>query len=375
MQLIINSSLISKKDINTKKIVSLISNRPEIINRVSEQIRITDDFEINEVRVNIFEKNTFHISASSYGVIIDIASHTDIDAIKDLIKTHIPRVSWCIIIGDNDSISNSQRFIEQGLVYLQSASQIDGLAQRLKKGIQIENDRKAFFISVFGCRGGVGTTLISFHLANAISEIKKSPTLLIQGNNGSQDLDLLSEKKIDQDTINYNKDLDLMLLKEKSLDNINESNNKKHNFIIFDQSIYNTNTEELDEYIKQSHCIIILLDHSMVSVRVAKKMIKALEKHRVENDHKVRLILCLNENRPLTNSMLSNQDIQSLLEMNINDKINYINKPRELCNSHDYFGKKNNHIKRLAKRVLAIDMNNNSTAYSLLNKMLKFTHK
>ncbi|MCK8539242.1 hypothetical protein [Yersinia ruckeri] len=81
------------------------------------------------------------------------------------------------------------------MLYLQSASQIDGLAQRLQKGIQIESDRRAFFIRVFGCRGGVGTTLISFHLANAISEIKKSPTLLIQGNHGSQDIDLLSEKK------------------------------------------------------------------------------------------------------------------------------------------------------------------------------------
>ncbi|EKN4695080.1 pilus assembly protein CpaE [Yersinia ruckeri] len=373
MQLIINSNLISKKEVNTKKTVSLISNRAEIIDRVSEQIRITDEFEIDEVRVDIFEKNTFHISTSSYGVIIDIAYHTDIDAIKNLIKTHIPRVSWCIIIGDNDSISNSQRFIEQGLLYLQSASQIDGLAQRLQKGIQIESDRRAFFISVFGCRGGVGTTLISFHLANAISEIKKSPTLLIQGNHGSQDIDLLSEKKIDQNTIKYNKDLDLMLLKENSLDSINENNNKKHNFIIFDQSIHNTSTEELDEYIKQSHCIIILLDHSMVSVRVAKKMIKTLEKHRIENNHKVRFILCLNESRPLTSSMLSTQDIQSLLSKNIDEKINYINKPREKYNSNNYFEKKRISIRRLAKRVLAIDINNKPTAYSWLDKILKLT--
>ncbi|UIN00354.1 hypothetical protein [Yersinia ruckeri] len=59
MQLIINSNLISKKEVNTKKTVSLISNRAEIIDRVSEQIRITDEFEIDEVRVDIFEKTHF----------------------------------------------------------------------------------------------------------------------------------------------------------------------------------------------------------------------------------------------------------------------------------------------------------------------------
>lgn len=232
----------------------------------------------------------------------------------DLIKNCTPRDCWCVLVGDIDSISIAQQFTEQGILYLNIQSQSAELTQLLLKGIRIESDRKAFFISVLGCKGGIGTTLLSFHLANEIAQIKKSPTLLLQGNQGSQDLDLVVEKKMSTEITEYYKNFNLMRCKENKLSEVDEKTNNKHNFIVFDQPIHNIPKENITDYIEQSNCIIILLDNSMMSVRIAKEFIGIYDRFKRDNRKAIRLILCLNESRPVAKSMLATTDIESLLE-------------------------------------------------------------
>lgn len=86
------------------------------------------------------------------GIIIDINENHDINIILDLMKVHTPRDCWCILVGDIDSISIAQQFIERGILYLHIQSQLADLTQNLLKGIQIESDRKAF-LSVYWVAG------------------------------------------------------------------------------------------------------------------------------------------------------------------------------------------------------------------------------
>ncbi|WP_145534794.1 pilus assembly protein CpaE, partial [Yersinia thracica] len=251
MQLILNKDLINRKNTKEKDTIAIISSRKWLVEKVSEKIRLADMNNIKEIDKSIFNSSSINLSDQTIGVIIDIGNDKEIDKILDLIKNNTPRDCWCVLVGDIDSISIAQQFTDRGILYLNIQSQSAELTQLLLKGIQIESERKAFFISVLGCKGGIGTTLLSYHLAYEITQIKKSPTLLLQGNQGSQDLDLVTEKKMNTSITEYYKYLDLMLCNEIKLSDIDNQTNKKHNFIIFDQPIHNTSKERTTDYIEQ----------------------------------------------------------------------------------------------------------------------------
>ncbi|CNI10433.1 pilus assembly protein CpaE [Yersinia vastinensis] len=352
MQLILNKDLISKKENKAKNTIVIISKRKWLIEKVSEKIRLADMNSIKEIDKDIFTVPSVNLPEHSIGVIIDIGNDENIENILNLIKNHTPRDCWCILVGDIDSISIAQQFTERGVLYLNIQSQSDELTQLLLKGIQIESERKAFCISVLGCKGGIGTTLLSYHLANEITHIKKSPTLLLQGNHGSQDLDLVTEKKMNDEMSIYSKNLDLMFCKERKLSDIDTQTNKKHNFIVFDQPVHNIKKERITDYIEQSNCIVILFDNSMMSVRVAKEFIVFYERFKRDNKQAIRLILCLNESRPVTKNMLDTTDIRTLLGRSIDIHIPYIYKTKDSLNDHNYFGRKK--INSLAKNTLGI---------------------
>ncbi|OVZ90792.1 pilus assembly protein CpaE [Yersinia frederiksenii] len=370
MQLILNKDLINKKDGKTKNTIAIISQRAWLIEKVSEKIRLADFNNIKEIDKNIFTTLSVNPPEQTTGMIIDIGNNDDIEKILSLIKNHTPRDCWCLLVGDIDSISIAQQFTDRGILYLNIQSQSSEITQLLLKGIQIELERKAFFISVLGCKGGIGTTLLSYHLANEINQIKKSPTLLLQGNQGSQDLDLMTEKKMNAELTEYHKNFDLMFCKDKRFSELDTQTNKKHNFIIFDQSVHNASKENITEYIEQSNCIIILLDNSMISVRVAKEFISIYDRFKRDNRKAIRLIVCLNESRPVTKSMLDTADIQSLLGRPIDIHIPYIHKTKSSLNDQNYFGRRKIKINTLAKNTLGIKVGSSIRSQEWKDKII-----
>ncbi|MDN0122208.1 pilus assembly protein CpaE [Yersinia aleksiciae] len=373
MQLILNKDLINRKESKVKNIITIISKRNWLIETVSEKIRLADMNNIKEVEKDIFNVSAVNLPDQTVGVIIDIIDNSDVEEILILIKNHIPRDCWCVLVGDIDSISIAQQFSERGLLYLNVQSQSSELTQHLLKGIQIELERKAFFISVLGCKGGIGTTLLSYHLAHELTQIKKSPTLLLQGNQGSQDLDLVTEKKIISELTEYQKNFDLMLCKEKKLNDIDihKNKNKKYSFIIFDQPVHNTPKENLTDYIEYSNCIILLLDNSMISVRIAKEFIEIYSRFKRDNRRGIKLITCLNESRPVTKDMLNTSDVQSLLGRTIDIKIPYITKKNTPSSDSHYFGRRRKSITELAKLTLGIRIDTSTYNTMWLNKIIK----
>ncbi|WP_145523067.1 pilus assembly protein CpaE [Yersinia rohdei] len=370
MQLITNKDLISKKDTKIKNTIAIISKRKWLIDNVAEKIRLADINNIKEIEKDILAVSSVNLPEQTIGIIIDIGNDHNIKNILDLIKNCTPRDCWCVLVGDIDSISIAQQFTEQGILYLNIQSQSAELTQLLLKGIRIESDRKAFFISVLGCKGGIGTTLLSFHLANEIAQIKKTPTLLLQGNQGSQDLDLVVEKKMSTEITEYYKNLNLMRCKENKLSEVDAKTNNKHNFIVFDQPIHNIPKENITDYIEQSNCIIILLDNSMMSVRIAKEFIGIYDRFKRDNRQAIRLILCLNESRPVAKSMLATTDIESLLERKIDIHIPYIYKTKESLSDQNYFGRKKNKIDTLVKNTLGIRVNSSLKNRIWINRVI-----
>ncbi|CNG87716.1 putative tight adherance operon protein [Yersinia enterocolitica] len=213
MQLILNKELINRKDNKIKSNIVIVSTRKWVIEKISEKIRLADINDIKEIDKDIFNLSTINTPEKTVGFIIDIGNNQDVEKTLSLIKSNTPRDCWCVLVGDIDSISIAQKFTERGILYLNVQSQSIELTQHLLKGIPIESERKAFFISILGCKGGIGTTLLSYHFSCEITQIKKSPTLLLQGNQGSQDLDLVTEKKMTSEINEYHKNIDIMLCK------------------------------------------------------------------------------------------------------------------------------------------------------------------
>ncbi|CNH46141.1 pilus assembly protein CpaE [Yersinia pekkanenii] len=371
MQLILNKDLINKKDNKTKRTISIISNRKWLSEDASEKVRLAGINDLKEINKDIFTMPTINLPDQTIGVIIDIVHNDDIVKILNLIKSHVPRDCWCILVGDIDSISIAQQFIERGILYLNIQSQLPELTQHLLKGINIESERKAFFISILGCKGGIGTTLLSYHLANTVNHIKQLPTLLLQGNQGSQDLDLVTEKKMVSEITEHKKNLFIMFCRGKKINDIDGKTNSNHNFIVFDQPIHNAVKESLTDYIEYSNCIIILLDNSMVSVRVAKEFIDIYDRFKRDNRQATRLLVCLNESRPITREMLDTSDIPSLLGRKIDICIPYMYKTKESLSDQNYFGRKKDIITKLAKYTLGISIESSANRKSWINKIIK----
>ncbi|VEI45939.1 Flp pilus assembly protein, ATPase [Actinobacillus equuli] len=81
------------------------------------------------------------------------------------------------------------------MLYFNSETQLTQMVARILGGVNIPLVRHTIKISVLGCKGGIGASFISSHIAQTIAAEKKVPVLLAQGSNGSQDLDLLFDKK------------------------------------------------------------------------------------------------------------------------------------------------------------------------------------
>ncbi|ATM87483.1 MULTISPECIES: pilus assembly protein CpaE [Yersinia] len=371
MQLILNKDLISRKERKVKDSITIISNRHWLIEVVSEQIRLADMNNINEINKDIFNVPSISLSDQTSGVIVDIGDNSNVDELLALANNYISRHCWCVLVGDVDSISIAQQLTERGVLYLNIQSQSAELTQLLLKGIQVEKDRKAFFISVLGCKGGIGTTLLSYHLAHEVVQIKKLPTLLLQGNNGSQDLDLITEKKIASDLTEYQKNFDLMQSKDKNLNDISTKESHKYNFVVFDQPIHNSTKEKLTDYVEYSNCIIILLDNSMTSVRTAKEFIDIHSRFKRDNKRGIKLIICLNESRVVTKDMLDTSDIPSLLGRKIDIKIPYISKENSSISDKKYFGRRKKLITELTKQTLGMRTDTSKCNIAWINSFTK----
>ncbi|OAT60857.1 hypothetical protein [Obesumbacterium proteus] len=88
---------------------------------------------------------------------------------------------------------------------------------------------------------------------------------------------------------------------------------QKYNFVLFEEAINTANKETLRQLVESSSCLVLVMDRSMASVRVARGMIEVVESLNRSQLAPRRLFICLNDSRPFSMNMLSIEDLQSLL--------------------------------------------------------------
>lgn len=356
--------------------IAIISEKNGINNHIAQLLRSRGLENIELIHANFFDMNSLAFSAEeTLGVIVDIQDETNLTKITGRIHSVIPQNVWCCVVGESDSISLSQKLLEQGVLYFNSETQLTQMVARILGGMNIPLVRHTIKISVLGCKGGIGASFISSHIAQTIATEKKVPVLLAQGSNGSQDLDLLFDKKLQSDVAEYTANLDLYRGVPSRL--ASETLNK-YNFIVYDQPIFNVNKEDYPSILQHSNTFVLVVERKISSLRVAKQFLDECERMKANTGRLIRTFVCISDHKQETAKLMATADIERLLKCEVDGVIPYnkqsTNKDTVLTSTLSRQGKKE--MATLAMKVIGIlsrqvAQRNKKAGISLLQKLFK----
>lgn len=293
------------------KVFHVVSPDVENLQQISQLVKLAGFEQIETFCQPLTESLT--LPANSRGVVVDIGPRDDADNIISQIQAQVPRDAWCCVVGDSDSISLAQTFMAHGIHYFNLNAQREALLQTIASGQQLRNTRSALCISVLGCKGGVGATTVAWSLISRMAELRASPMLFIQGAAGAHDLDLIIGKKMTQDIVSVSKHLDAMSWREPEFVNTSRDVFSRYNFVVYEETVCAADKEHIRQIIDGSSCLILMLERSMSSIRMVRQVSEMIESINRNTAVPRRLILCLNDSRPVKLGMLEVEDIQELL--------------------------------------------------------------
>lgn len=301
------------KSAQNEKAFYVLSSRKVINEELSQLLRLAGFNQVTSVLQDLDLSHNLAISEKDYGIVIDIGRQEYIDNIVPAILAMVPRGVWCCVVGDSDSIMLAQGFLRDGIQYFNLNSQRELFVQSAISSTNLKSTRWAVSISILGCKGGVGNSSIAYQTISNIVQAKEMPSLFVQGATGSRDLDLLTGKKMVQEIVAGQKNLDLMSSSSSLYPDLSLDGFQKYNFVLFEEAINTANKETLRQLVESSSCLVLVMDRSMASVRVARGMIEVAESLNRSQLAPRRLFICLNDSRPFSMNMLSIEDLQSLL--------------------------------------------------------------
>ncbi|EHK90407.1 hypothetical protein [Aggregatibacter actinomycetemcomitans] len=308
---------------DSARTITVVSSRDDIQGEVAQTLR-TRGLENIEIVKKDFFTSSDEISFSAedtVGVIIDITHETNIKTIVERVFSVVPQNVWCCVIGDSDSISLSQKLLDEGILYFNSHTQLSQMVEKIILGVDIPRLRDTVKIAVLSCKGGIGASLISSHIANEIVSSKKIPVLLAQGPNGSQDLDLLFDKKLSGNVIEYTSNLDIF---NGSLFELTPAATEKYNFIIYDQPIYNVKKDNFIGFLENYNSFVLVVERRIGSLRLAKQFLDECERIRSTSRKPIRTFVCISDNRMESAKLMAKNDIETLIGSSIDAIVPYV---------------------------------------------------
>ncbi|WP_233143493.1 pilus assembly protein [Aggregatibacter actinomycetemcomitans] len=308
---------------DSARTITIVSSRDDIQGEVAQTLR-TRGLENIEIVKKDFFTSSDEISFSAedtVGVIIDITHETNIKTIVERVFSVVPQNVWCCVIGDSDSISLSQKLLDEGILYFNSHTQLSQMVEKIILGVDIPRLRDTVKIAVLSCKGGIGASLISSHIANEIVSSKKIPVLLAQGPNGSQDLDLLFDKKLSGNVIEYAPNLDIF---NGGLFELTPAATEKYNFIIYDQPIYNVKKDNFIGFLENYNNFVLVVERKIGSLRLAKQFLGECERIRSTSRKPIRTFVCISDNRLEAAKLMAKNDIETLIGSSIDAIIPYV---------------------------------------------------
>jgi pilus assembly protein CpaE len=313
--------------------IVMVSLRKKLLNDLASILSMHNMTSFKVEQQSFFLLQDDSITQNANVIIIDIADTTDVSLITEKMGFIVPMYAKCIFVGDTDSIAFSQEIARRGAVYLHVATQLWELSDvimSLSNDVAYTEQRSTVKISVLGCKGGIGTSLISYQLLEAFDDLTSVPTLLVQGATGSADLDLIMDKPFAQ------KDGQIHAISESQSIRIeqrdaalryDDSQYKLFNIILLDHGVHTLAREKLEIIFNGSQTLILIVSHELASLRVAKMIIDENKRGNVAGNSVVqRILVCLNEFKPNQEKMLTEREIVEYLGRKIDLVIPYQSK-------------------------------------------------
>jgi len=304
--------------------IAIISARQHVISGITTQLRMNGNYDFIIIKSSFADEFEDKELSSSEYAIIDIESFRDVSEIERKIKFLIPITVKKIFIGDIDSISFHDEMKRIGVSYLHLDSQLMQLGLTLKNTEtnteEISHTQK---ISIIGCKGGSGASLVAWWLFQSIGKLSHLPILLVQGHTGSADLDLISDITIQRDGVitplNAHQALKIATEEEQWL--FDDPNFKNYNMVIFDYNVTTQVRDKLAVIVPGSDFIVVVGTRELSSVRNARLILDEVQRNSPTGGHDAHNvsenIIILNDKTPAKSDELSNEDIENYLARKI----------------------------------------------------------
>lgn len=299
--------------------ITIVSARHHVVSGITTQLRMIGCSDFTTINSSFNDEfGNDELSLSEY-VIIDIENFRDATEIARKVKYLIPITAKKIFIGDVDSISFNDEMKRIGVCYLHLDSQLMQLGSVLRAaGEENEDISKPQIISILGCKGGSGTSLVAWWFFQSIGKLSHLPVLLVQGHTGSADLDLIADVAIQRDgaVTSLNTHQALKIATEEEQWKIDGPEHNNYNIIILDYNVTAQVRDQLNAISPVSDFIFVVVTRELSSVRNARLVLDELSRNSTsvrENDGLSKHIVILNDISPAKNEELTNDDVENYL--------------------------------------------------------------
>jgi pilus assembly protein CpaE len=297
-----------------------------------------------------------HVRQSNIDIaLVELNTSESVTADMQHISHLLPNDASVIVIGQEDAISTIRNLKNMGFYYLfwpvtkvELIDFVKNVRDNRLRDKGLGKKRIAKQIAFWGCKGGIGTSMLVSEVAYQLSEMRKSKCLIVDHDYDAGNLDIFLkleefEKKVatiegvgaeldDTYAMSMTRKISEMLF----LLSITAGQHPEHeikeftrllagflsehfNFIIEDLSKGSQTLLDYGYLSSKSDTIVIVITPLVSAVRQAKKMLKMLS----GVGHNTRRILVLNYIQPKQTALLSRSEIEEYLDAEIDVEVPY----------------------------------------------------
>ena len=351
-----------KQDEKSSSVV--ISSRQEVLDEVCAQLEVRNLGPIVQQRVTLDQFDTAMIEGGIKYLIFDSGSAEECERFINKIDFFLSKETVCIAIGSSDSLLLAARYQSHGISYVYyHPEQINKLGKILDDpAIRVEWGKSSLKICVLACKGGVGSSSISYQLACSLNQQRNASLLLVQGHGGTRNLDLIAKKEISSDVTKLKDSLFALTEQVEHLWNFNLPLYDSYDVVLFDHTIFNAGNVEIESALQHAHSMVLVCNHDLSSIRNAKKIIEYNQHLKNSGSGVKRIILCFNQNQPRASGMINPEEVGSLVGKPVDIAIPFMRGSGEPSMPLQFTGKHKALLQNLTDMTLGRSKKDLSTA-------------
>lgn len=341
-----------KRDISS--LVVVISPRQEVINSVCDQLNVRNLGELSVHQVSLDRFDTKNLAGSISHFIFDIGSSEEGECFIEKIGLFLSKETLCIAIGNSDSLLLAGKYQSLGIHYIYyHPDEIKSLGKILDNPAEgVNRGKSSVKIGLLSCKGGVGNSSLSYQLAQNLVQQRRISLLLVQGQGGTRNLDLISKKEITSDVIKIQENFFALAEQNEHIWDFNQPLYDAYDFVVFDRTLYNAGNSEIEKTLHNCHSIILVFHFDLASIRTAKKVIEYNQHLKKSGNRTKRIILCFNQSQPKLNGMITPQEAGDLIGQSVDVAIPFIKNAGDPAMALTFSGKNRTLLQRLTNLTL-----------------------